>query len=136
MQKSLPFLRHSLMMNEMSIEGVQPPKSGTVTLPPTPVIPQVQVCRLVSIELPSLKRVCADRCPSGGNRSNFEVLDAGCNRREPVITTLRSDDPHATAHRRHVHAGVHWDTDVTSVVDASRARYAFNRAEKRSEIKV
>lgn len=43
-QKSLPYLRYSLMQREMTIEGVRPPAQGTVSLPPpTQQIPQIQV---------------------------------------------------------------------------------------------
>lgn len=43
LKKSLPYLRHSLMTKELTIEGVRPPPQGAVTLPPTPtVIPSIQ----------------------------------------------------------------------------------------------
>lgn len=34
LKKSLPYLRHSLMVHEMSIDGVRPPPPGSVQLPP------------------------------------------------------------------------------------------------------
>ncbi|XP_077503134.1 uncharacterized protein LOC144113727 isoform X1 [Amblyomma americanum] len=43
LKKSLPYLRHSLMTKELTIEGVRPPPQGAVTLPSTPaIIPNIQ----------------------------------------------------------------------------------------------
>jgi transcription initiation factor TFIID subunit 4 len=43
-QKSLPYLRYSLMQKELTIEGVRPPPHGAVSLPPqSQAIPQIQV---------------------------------------------------------------------------------------------
>ncbi|KAM7289612.1 zinc finger BED domain-containing protein 4-like [Ixodes scapularis] len=44
LKKSLPYLRHSLMTKELTIEGVRPPPQGAVTLPSTPaIIPNIQL---------------------------------------------------------------------------------------------
>ncbi|RWS16950.1 Transcription initiation factor TFIID subunit 4-like protein [Dinothrombium tinctorium] len=44
LKKSLPYLRHSLMLREMTIDGVKPPRPGSVQLPPQQqTIPQIQV---------------------------------------------------------------------------------------------
>lgn len=44
LKKSLPYLRHSLMTKELTIDGVRPPAPGAVTLPSTnSAIPQIQI---------------------------------------------------------------------------------------------
>lgn len=46
MQKSLPYLRHSLMIQEMTIEGVKAPPKGSVQLPQLQqAIPQIQIAQ-------------------------------------------------------------------------------------------
>lgn len=53
LKKSLPYLRHSLMTKELTIEGVRPPPQGAVTLPPTPtVIPSIQVAGVARPTVP------------------------------------------------------------------------------------
>ncbi|XP_023234940.1 transcription initiation factor TFIID subunit 4-like isoform X2 [Centruroides sculpturatus] len=42
LKKNLPYLRHSMMTGELSIEGIKPPPPGSVVLPiPQPVLKQV-----------------------------------------------------------------------------------------------
>ncbi|XP_067121038.1 transcription initiation factor TFIID subunit 4-like [Centruroides vittatus] len=53
LKKNLPYLRHSMMTGELSIEGIKPPPPGSVVLPiPQPVLKQVMNKQVLQMKPP------------------------------------------------------------------------------------
>ncbi|XP_067125681.1 transcription initiation factor TFIID subunit 4-like [Centruroides vittatus] len=61
LKKNLPYLRYSLMMREMTIEGVRPPPPGSVSLPPAATaVPQLQVVKkIIAHSRPAVQQATA-----------------------------------------------------------------------------